>query len=186
MDAWGGIDVWVNNAAGLIVKPFLEMTDEDWHGLLAANLHGYFYGCRAAARQMMAGRAGGRIVNVTSVVDIQPIAELVGLRHGEGRHPGADEDARGRARPARHHRQRRSRRARPTRRSTSPPTRRRCGRNYEERIPLGRIAAPEEIADAIALPRLRCRPLRERRRAGRRRRHHPQRQRRPRADVEAV
>ena len=39
------------------MKPFLEMTDDDWHGLLAANLHGYFYGCRAAARQMVtAGR----------------------------------------------------------------------------------------------------------------------------------
>ena len=72
----GGIDVWVNNAAGLLVKPFLEMTDEDWHGLLAANLHGYFYGCRAAARQMIAQGTGGRIVNVTSVVDVQPIAEL--------------------------------------------------------------------------------------------------------------
>ena len=47
--AFGGIDIWVNNAARLMVKPLLETTDEDWHGLLAANLHGYFYGCRAAA-----------------------------------------------------------------------------------------------------------------------------------------
>ncbi len=63
--AWGGIDVWVNNAARLFVRPVVETTDEDWHGLLAANLHGYFYGCRAAARRMIpAGR--GAIVNVTS------------------------------------------------------------------------------------------------------------------------
>ena len=74
--AWGGIDVWVNNAARLLVKPFLEMTDDDWHGLLAANLHGYYYGCRAAARQMVAQGGGGRIVNVTSIVDVQPVAEL--------------------------------------------------------------------------------------------------------------
>ena len=47
---WGGIDVWVNNAARLFVKPLVETTDDDWHGLLRANLHGYFYGCRAAAR----------------------------------------------------------------------------------------------------------------------------------------
>ncbi|MDH4345253.1 MAG: SDR family NAD(P)-dependent oxidoreductase, partial [Thermoleophilia bacterium] len=40
VDDLGGIDVWVNNAAGLLVKPLLETTDEDWHGLLAANLHG--------------------------------------------------------------------------------------------------------------------------------------------------
>jgi len=73
---WGGVDIWVNNAAALMVKPFLELTDEDWHGLLAANLHGYYHGCQAAARRMVAQGNGGRIVNVTSIVGIQPIAEL--------------------------------------------------------------------------------------------------------------
>ena len=62
---WGGIDVWVNNAARLMVKPVLSTSDEDWHGLLAANLHGYFYGCRAAGRQMVA-QGSGRIVNISS------------------------------------------------------------------------------------------------------------------------
>jgi NAD(P)-dependent dehydrogenase (short-subunit alcohol dehydrogenase family) len=73
---FGGIDIWVNNAARLMVKPFLELTDDDWHGLLAANQHGYFYGCRAAARQMVAQGGGGRIVNVTSAADILVVAEL--------------------------------------------------------------------------------------------------------------
>jgi NAD(P)-dependent dehydrogenase (short-subunit alcohol dehydrogenase family) len=76
VDAWGGIDIWVNNAARLMVKPFVELSDEDWHGLLAANMHGYFYGCRAAARQMIAQGTGGRIVNVTSAADILVVAEL--------------------------------------------------------------------------------------------------------------
>src|SRR6476660_7140589 len=62
---WGGIDVWVNNAARLMVKPLVETSDEDWHGLLRANLHGYFYGCRAAAMRMSRA-GGGAIVNVTS------------------------------------------------------------------------------------------------------------------------
>src|SRR5687768_17281834 len=26
-DAWGGLDIWVNNAGRLLVRPFLEMTD---------------------------------------------------------------------------------------------------------------------------------------------------------------
>jgi NAD(P)-dependent dehydrogenase (short-subunit alcohol dehydrogenase family) len=73
----GGIDIWINNAAGLLVRPFLELTDEDWHGLLAANLHGYFYGCRAAARQMVEQATGGRIINVSSAADVQPLAEAV-------------------------------------------------------------------------------------------------------------
>jgi NAD(P)-dependent dehydrogenase (short-subunit alcohol dehydrogenase family) len=66
VERWGGIDVWVNNAARLVVKPLVETSDEEWHGLLAANLHGYFYGCRAAARQMLAQGGGGRIVNLAS------------------------------------------------------------------------------------------------------------------------
>jgi NAD(P)-dependent dehydrogenase (short-subunit alcohol dehydrogenase family) len=68
--AWGGIDVWVNNAARLMVKPVVDTSDEAWHGLLRANLHGYFYGCRAAARRMVAAGAGGRIVNVTSAARV--------------------------------------------------------------------------------------------------------------------
>ena len=57
-DELGGLDIWVNNAARMMVRPITETTDEEWHGLLAANLHGYFYGCRAAARRMGEAAAG--------------------------------------------------------------------------------------------------------------------------------
>jgi NAD(P)-dependent dehydrogenase (short-subunit alcohol dehydrogenase family) len=148
VEAWGGIDVWINNAARLLVKPFLELTDDDWHGLLAANLHGYYYGCRAAALRMVAQGGGGRIVNVTSIVDIQPIAELsayvtakggiLGLTktlavelgpHGitvNALSPGATDTALNQV-------------------AYTPEVR----RNYEHRIPLGRIASADEIADPI-------------------------------------
>ena len=147
VETWGGIDVWVNNAARLMVKPFLEMTDEDWHGLLAVNLHGYYYGCRVAARQMLE-QGGGRIVNVTSVVDIQPIAELsayvtakggiLGLTktlavelgpHGitvNALSPGATDTPLNQV-------------------AYTPQVR----RTYNERIPVGHIASAEEVADAI-------------------------------------
>ena len=72
---WGGIDVWVNNAARLMVRPLAETTDEDWHGLLRGNLHGYFYGCRAAARQMLV-QGSGRIVNVSSASDVLAVPGL--------------------------------------------------------------------------------------------------------------
>ena len=68
-DEWGGIDVWVNNAARLFVRPLVETSDEEWHGLLRANLHGYFYGCRAAASRMSRA-GGGAIVNVTSAARV--------------------------------------------------------------------------------------------------------------------
>ncbi len=82
--AFGGIDIWVNNAARLMVKPLLETTDEDWHGLLSANLHGYFYGCRAAARAMAAQGTGGRIVNVSSAADILAISDTSAYTAAKG------------------------------------------------------------------------------------------------------
>ena len=63
---WGGIDGWVNNAAQILVRPFLELTDDDWRDLLEVNLLGYVRGARAAARVMVPAGAGA-IVNVGSV-----------------------------------------------------------------------------------------------------------------------
>lgn len=73
---WGGIDVWVNNAARLLVCPFLETSPEEWRQLLAVNLLGYVNGCRAAARDMVRRGEGGRILNIGSVVADQPAAGL--------------------------------------------------------------------------------------------------------------
>lgn len=81
---FGGIDIWVNNAARMQVKPVLELADADYHGLLAANQHGYFYGCRAAARQMVAQGTGGRIINITSAADILVIAEMTAYIAAKG------------------------------------------------------------------------------------------------------
>lgn len=72
---YGRLDVWVNNAARPLVKPFLDTTEDDWRDLLDVNLFGYVWGCRVAARQM-ATASGGRIVNISSAADVQPLADL--------------------------------------------------------------------------------------------------------------
>lgn len=74
-DALGPLDIWINNAGRLLVRSFLDMTDDEWHSLLATNLHGYYLGCRAAARRMVP-RGNGRIINVTSVTRQQPASNL--------------------------------------------------------------------------------------------------------------
>lgn len=152
VDELGGLDVWVNNAAALRVQPFLDVTADDWHGLLRANLHGYFYGCRAAARWMTSsGRGGGpgRIVNVSSAADILVVGGLSTYIAAKGAivaltrtiavelaaqgltvncvAPGAIET--------------------PLNSQAWDDTVR---RTYHERIPMGRIGSAEEVADVIA------------------------------------
>lgn len=67
----GPIDIWVNNAGRLMVKPFLDTGDDHWRAQLGSNLDGYFYGCQVAARSMLP-RGSGRIINVSSVALVQP------------------------------------------------------------------------------------------------------------------
>lgn len=71
--AWGGLDIWVNCAARMLVRPLGQMTETDWTDLLQVNLTGYFLGCRAAAARM---GEGGRIVNISSAVDALAISGM--------------------------------------------------------------------------------------------------------------
>lgn len=144
-EQWGGFDIWINNAARLLVRPFADVSDEEWHGLMAANFHGYFYGCREAARHLAASGQGS-ILNITSVTDIQPTGGLTAYTAAKGGivamtralalelgprgvrvnalAPGATE----------------------TPLNTAAWTEE-VRRTYRDRISLGRIAEPEEIAD---------------------------------------
>jgi 3-oxoacyl-[acyl-carrier protein] reductase len=66
IEAFGRIDVLVNNAGIGHVKPFLEITLEEWNRVLGINLTGQFLCAQAVARVMLR-QGGGRIVNVASI-----------------------------------------------------------------------------------------------------------------------
>jgi meso-butanediol dehydrogenase / (S,S)-butanediol dehydrogenase / diacetyl reductase len=65
--AFGGVDIFVNNAGiGFMMKPMLEVDPADWATVIAVNLSGAFYCTQAAAKAMIAGGKGGRIINIAS------------------------------------------------------------------------------------------------------------------------
>ena len=69
LEAFGRVDVLVNNAGitrdGLIIR----MSDEQFDQVIDTNLKGAFYMMRAVSKQMMKQRSG-RIINISSVVGV--------------------------------------------------------------------------------------------------------------------
>jgi NAD(P)-dependent dehydrogenase (short-subunit alcohol dehydrogenase family) len=67
VDQFGSIDILVNNAAvfgDVVMKPFTELTDEEWDRLMAVNVKGPFHCCKAVFPYMK--EKGGKIINMSS------------------------------------------------------------------------------------------------------------------------
>jgi NAD(P)-dependent dehydrogenase (short-subunit alcohol dehydrogenase family) len=67
VEAYGRVDVLVNNAAYGIHARVHETTGEQWRRIFEVNTFGVFYGCRAVA-PIMIRQGSGHIFNVSSVI----------------------------------------------------------------------------------------------------------------------
>jgi len=67
VDAFGRVDVLVNNAGILRDKSFLKMDEAMWDAVIAVHLKGTYLCSQVFAKQIVAQGGGGRIVNTTSV-----------------------------------------------------------------------------------------------------------------------
>ena len=72
IEAFGSVDVLVNNSGATWGAPPTEMPSEQFDRVLAVNVRGTFLMARAAGRRMIERGSGGTIINVAS------IAALVG------------------------------------------------------------------------------------------------------------
>ena len=74
--ALGAIDIVVNNAGISIVKPALEMPEEDWDAVVDTNLRGAWLVAQTAARRWVAARRPGVIVNIASILGLRTIGQV--------------------------------------------------------------------------------------------------------------
>jgi NAD(P)-dependent dehydrogenase (short-subunit alcohol dehydrogenase family) len=74
--ALGPIDIVVNNAGISIVKPALEMPEEDWDAVVDTNLRGAWLVAQTAGKRWVAGKRPGVIVNIASILGLRTIGQV--------------------------------------------------------------------------------------------------------------
>ena len=157
---WGRLDILVNNA-GVVIEPapVMLMDERAWRRTLEVNATGTFLCCKHALPLMVEGGRGGAVVNISSLAAERPrpymsayaaskaaiVALTRSLAQEVGPHgirvnavlPGDVDTA--------------------MKRWGMALEARITGRSYEEvvqdfvkRIPLGRLATPEDVADVVA------------------------------------
>jgi glucose 1-dehydrogenase len=150
VDAFGRVDIMVNNAGVETRTSVLDTTEAQYEKVMAINLKSAFFGTQIAAKQMIAQGGGGRIINITSVHEDWPmpgntpyclskggmrmLTRTAGVELGKhgilvvGVGPGAVDT--------------------PINASTeADPAKMKV---LDAAIPLGRLAAPGEIAEVVA------------------------------------
>ena len=74
LDAYGRIDVLVNNAGVALISPAEQTPPEQWRRVLDVNLTGPFLLCQAFGPTMLEQRSGS-IVNIASVAGLMGVAD---------------------------------------------------------------------------------------------------------------
>ncbi|MGO9699166.1 MAG: SDR family NAD(P)-dependent oxidoreductase [Xanthobacteraceae bacterium] len=69
---FGTATILVNNAGIVQSKRAVEITEEEWRQVLATNLDAVFYWAQEAARRMLAAGKGGAIINIASILGMNP------------------------------------------------------------------------------------------------------------------
>jgi NAD(P)-dependent dehydrogenase (short-subunit alcohol dehydrogenase family) len=147
VEKFGRLNGWVNNAAIQLLSKSEELNEAEWHKILSVNLDGYFFGCQAAAGHFISTGSPGSIVNITSGVNLLAVKYLAAYTASKGAvasltrclavewgHYGIRVNS---LAPG----------------ATDTPLNKdlytaEVRRIYNDRIPLGHIALPSEIADA--------------------------------------
>jgi NAD(P)-dependent dehydrogenase (short-subunit alcohol dehydrogenase family) len=71
VDYFHSLDVLVNNAARVIDRPVLEMSESDWDQVVNVNMKGAFLCSQSAARHMLKQDDGGVILNIGASTGIR-------------------------------------------------------------------------------------------------------------------
>ncbi|HLJ34082.1 MAG TPA: SDR family oxidoreductase [Ktedonobacteraceae bacterium] len=77
-EMYGRVDILVNCAGIVAVRPFVDMDVATWDSVIAVNLRGTFLCCREAF-QLMAEQQEGVIINLSSLSGVKGVEKFPGL-----------------------------------------------------------------------------------------------------------
>jgi NAD(P)-dependent dehydrogenase (short-subunit alcohol dehydrogenase family) len=72
----GPLDIVINNAGISIVKPALEMPEQDWDAVVDTNLRGAWLVAQTAGKRWVAAERPGVIVNIASILGLRTIGQV--------------------------------------------------------------------------------------------------------------
>ncbi|WP_345419726.1 SDR family oxidoreductase [Pseudonocardia xishanensis] len=75
IEAFGKVDILINNAGIFLAKPVADFTGDDLESIISTNLKGWFYPAQAAAKHMSANGVG-HILTITACIALQPNKNL--------------------------------------------------------------------------------------------------------------
>jgi len=84
VEAFGQIDVLVNNAGIPLKKPAVDITPEEWDRVLDTNLTGAFFMSQEMARHLLATRRPGCIINIASTHGLVGLPERAAYSIAKG------------------------------------------------------------------------------------------------------
>lgn len=71
VQAFGKIDILVNNAGIIRRADAIDFTEKDWDDVMNINIKSVFFLSQAVARQFLGRGAGGKIINIASMLSFQ-------------------------------------------------------------------------------------------------------------------
>jgi NAD(P)-dependent dehydrogenase (short-subunit alcohol dehydrogenase family) len=76
LDRWGRVDVLLNAPGVNSATPVLEISRDEWDGILAVNLTSFFLASRVFGGQMVEQGDGGSIINISSASSGPPLSRV--------------------------------------------------------------------------------------------------------------